>query len=160
MARTAGKRELVHVTAQNGLTYSFDATTAPAPTEPVNRVVAVWGSSGQPVGPRDHGRMRGFPSPRSKSSQPLDRGHLAGHAFGGTEDGINLIPQDRTLNQGWSINPEGTLWRQLEKDLAQRPGTQFFVRPIYTDASDFPASIEFGVQHSDGDWETHVFRNK
>lgn len=159
-ARTPGKRELVHVTAQNGLTYSFDATPSPEDHDPVNRVVAVWGRSGQPAGPRDAVRLSGFPSPKGKSATPLDRGHLAAHAFGGTEDGINLIPQDRALNQGWRTSPQGQLWRRLERDLAARPGTPFFVRPIYNDSSDFPASIEFGVQGADGEWDSHVFRNR
>jgi hypothetical protein len=158
LGHTPGDREIVRVTAENGLTYSFDATPSPAQHEPDNRVVAVWGVSGRPVGPRDAVRLRGFPSPSGKSTEPLDRGHLAAHCFGGEEEGINLIPQDRDLNRGWS--DEGRIWRRLENDLSARPGTQFFVRPIYDDNSDFPAFIEFGVQQGDGRWDAHVFRNR
>jgi hypothetical protein len=157
-AQTLGQRDLVHVSAENGLNYSYDATPAPAKDEPANRVVVAWGRSGRPAGPKDAVRLRGFPSPAGKSPQSLDRGHLVAHSFGGSEEGINLIPQNRALNRGWS--EEGKSWRRLESDLAARPGTEFFVRPLYRDSSDLPCAIEFGVQREDGEWDSDIFRNR
>lgn len=156
LSRTSGHRDIVHVDA-NDLTYSYDATTVPTPTD--NRLVAVWGRSGTPSGPRDALRMRGYPSPKAKSAEvPLDRGHAVAHSAGGSEEGINLIPQNRYLNRGWS--PEGKEWTRLERQLAATLGTPFFIRPIYSDKSDFPAQIEFGVQQPDGSWDSHIFQNR
>jgi hypothetical protein len=154
LGRTSGHRDIVHFDA-NDLTYSYDATTVSTPTD--NRLVAVWGRSGTQSGPRNALRMRGYPSPNAKSAEtPLDRGHALAHSAGGSEEGINLIPQNRYLNRGWS--PEGKEWTRLERQLAATLGTPFFVRPIYSDKLDFPAQIEFGVQQSDDTWDSHIFQ--
>jgi hypothetical protein len=155
--QTGGEREIVHVDTAGGLTYSYDATPAPSQTDPDNRVLAVWGKSGAALGPRDAVRMRGFPSPNGKGAKPLDRGHLAGRLFGGGED-MNLIPQDRDLNQG--VSEDGKRWQSLERDLALHPGTPFYVRAIYDNNSDFPAQLEFGIQRSDGGWTQETFENR
>ncbi|MGH9014005.1 MAG: DNA/RNA non-specific endonuclease [Acidimicrobiia bacterium] len=160
LADTRGTRELVHVTLDSGITYSYDATQSSSAAEPANRVVAVWGVSGEPAGPREAARLTGFPSPVGQGSEPLDRGHLVAHAAGGTEDGINLIPQDRELNRGTGTDADKKRWRAIERDLSRRPGTPFVVRPQYVDDSDFPGALEFGVQLSDGTWEVPTFYNR
>jgi hypothetical protein len=160
LVSTHGSRDLRHVTLDNGMTYSYDSTAVSSKTEPDNRLVAAWGVSGTPVGPRQATRLSGFPSPAGKGPKPLDRGHVVSHAAGGTEDGINLLPQDRELNRGWGTSADKRRWRAIERDLAARTGTPFVVRPQYIDDSDFPGSIEVGVQASDGTWEFHVFNNR
>lgn len=160
LERTRGKRELVHVTLDNGITYSYDSTKSTATNAPANRLVAAWGVSGSPAGPRDAARLAGFPSPDGKGSNPLDRGHVVAHAAGGTEDGINLVPQDRKLNRGTGSHSDKKWWRAIERQLARRAGIPFVVRAEYVDDTDFPGTIEIGVQDDDGTWEFHTFDNR
>jgi hypothetical protein len=68
---------------------------------------------------RDVGRLRGFPNPTASVRRALgarafaaDRGHFLGHASGGELD-INLFPQRRELNRGWS--EEGKEFRGMER---------------------------------------------
>jgi hypothetical protein len=154
---TLGDREIVHVTTNNGITYLYDSTPVRSGQEAENRAVALWGRSAPPLGERDKKRMSGYPSPAGKSSEPLDRGHFLARIAGGGED-LNLFPQLRLLNQGRSA--EGKLWRHMEKYLAANPGTDFFVRPIYSDITDFPVQVEFGIRFRDGIWRTHTFANR
>jgi hypothetical protein len=160
LERAPGKRELVHVTLANGITYSYDSTNSTPTNAPANRLVAAWGVSGRPAGPRDAARLAGFPPPDGKGSNPLDRGHVVAHAAGGTEDGINLVPQDRELNRGTGSSDDKKRWRDIERQLARRPGTPFVVRPEYVDDTDFPGTIEIGIQDDDGTWEFHTFDNR
>lgn len=152
--------ELLHVTLERGVTYSYDATQPNSTGGPSNRVLAVWGVSGKPDGPREAARLAGYPSPTGKGSKPLDRGHLVAHSAGGTEDGINLIPQDRELNRGTGSEIDKKRWRAFERDLSDRPGTPFIVRPQYVDDSDFPGAIEIGFQLGDGTWGFQTLANK
>ncbi|MFI5387397.1 MAG: DNA/RNA non-specific endonuclease [Fimbriimonadales bacterium] len=101
---------------------------------------------------RHHSRMRGYPRPGRNGD---DRGHLIACAAGGGYD-INLVPMDAALNRGWS--PEGSRFRALERRAASRPGTLFFIRPVYEDDSDRPRRFEVGVQDGD-DLLVDVFTN-
>jgi hypothetical protein len=149
--RTGGRREVVEIDLGD-LTYLFDSTTAPTEREATNRVVAVYGRSGESHGDRDKSRMSGHPNPNH-----VDRGHLVARAIGGGYD-LNLIPQDPKLNQGHS--EPGKVWRELERDLESRLGTAFFVRPTYGDTSDYPTHLEFGVQLESGEWRVEHFDNR
>jgi hypothetical protein len=149
--RTGGRREVVEIDLGD-VTYLFDSTTAPTEREATNRVVAVHGRSGKSHGDRDKSRMSGHPNPNH-----VDRGHLVARAIGGGYD-LNLIPQDPKLNRGHS--EPGKVWRELERDLENRPGTAFFVRPTYGDTSDYPTHLEFGVQLESGEWRVEHFDNR
>jgi len=148
---TAGEREVVEIVV-DGFTYLYDSTTAPSVHEVANRVIAVRGRSGGEHGPRDTSRMRGHPNPNR-----VDRGHLVARAVGGGYD-LNLIPQDPKLNRGHS--EPGKVWRELENYLVKNPGTEFFVRPTYGDASDYPTQLEFGIQLKGGEWRVETFDNR
>jgi hypothetical protein len=71
-----------------------------------------------------------------------DIGHFVPHGVGGPTR-INLFRQERRLNRGWS--EAGRTYRWLERYVAARPGTFYFVRPVYGDLSDTPRYLEWGA---------------
>lgn len=92
-----------------------------------DRVMLAYGLSTAPLMKRDASRIRGFPNVNASVKSALaeqafvvDKGHLLGHASGGQLD-INLFPQRRELNRGWSL--EGKLYRQMEAYVAANLGT-------------------------------------
>lgn len=108
--------------------------------------------------------MRGFPDVNKSVPAVLnakaflaDRGHFLGHASGGQLD-VNLFPQSRTLNRGWSS--EGKQFRRMESFVAAHYGTFFYHRPIYTDATWIPTTLEYGVLIEDRDWWSEQFDNR
>jgi hypothetical protein len=109
--------EIVEVNLGSAV-YLFDLTA--------ERVVLAYAVSVEQTLPRDAGRMRGFPDVNVSvqavtggDTFPADRGHFLSHATGGGLD-MNLFPQQRDLNRGWS--PEGKMFRQMERFTAARPG--------------------------------------
>jgi hypothetical protein len=129
-----------------------------------DRVMLAYGLSTAPLMKRDASRIRGFPNVNASVKNALgerafvaDKGHLLGHASGGQLD-INLFPQRRELNRGWST--EGKLFRQMETYVADNLGTFFYHRPIYDDNSWIPAQLEYGVLRTDGTWWVEQFANK
>ena len=88
---------------------------------------------------------------------PSDRGHFLGHASGGVLD-INLFPQRRDLNRGWS--EEGKLFRRMELYVANHAGLFFYHRPMYDDATWIPAKLEYGLLMEDERWWIEQFQNR
>ena len=132
--------------------------------EAYERVVLAYGISSSPKGARDQARMRRFPDVNvgiqrhlSDAVFPADRGHFLSHASGGELD-LNLFPQRRDLNRGWSA--DGKNFRQMEKYVADHLGTFHYHRPVYDDATWIPASLDYGVPVDDSDWWVAVFANK
>lgn len=128
------------------------------------RVVAAYGISSSPVGPRDVNRMRSFPDVSVGVTRRLgaaafavDRGHFLSHASGGELD-INLFPQRRELNRGWS--EQGKRFRRMEREAADRPGTFHYHRASYDDDTWIPATLEYGVLRRTGEWWIAQFDNK
>ena len=111
------------------LTYLFDIH--------LQRTIVAYGVPVFATNPRDSGRMAGHPN---SAGQDYHRGHLIAHSIGGGTD-INLIPQLGKLNIGH--------FRILEKRVRElaRQGSNclYFVRPIYSNASQMPAQFEQGV---------------
>ena len=97
----------------------------------------------------------GAPRPRG-SSLRRGQGHFLGHASGGILD-INLFPQRRELNRGWS--EEGKRFRSMERYVAEHPGTFFCHRPSYRDQTWIPATLEYGVLVDGERWWVDRFRN-
>ena len=98
--------------------YVFDGT--------LERVLLAYGVSSAQLEERDKNRMRGFPDVNLNVRATLgadaflaDRGHFLGHASGGELD-INLFPQLRELNRGWSV--EGKVFRSMERFAAGHLG--------------------------------------
>ena len=136
--------------------YWFDQT--------FERVVVAYGLSTPPEAVRDVNRLRRFPDVRigvdrvmGNDTFAADRGHFLSHAAGGELD-INLFPQRRELNRGWSA--QGKLFRQMERSAASRPGTFHFHRALYDDDTWIPSSLEYGVLEDDIDWWIESFENK
>jgi hypothetical protein len=150
----AEPEDLVTVDPGNGFSYLYDlaGTLRGGGCSRAARVIGVWGLSQPPAGSRDTARMRGHPRPGRPGD---DRGHLISCAAGGGYD-INLVPMDAALNRGWSA--AGARFRSLERIAAARPGSLFFIRPVYQDATDRPCRFEVGVQH-DQTLLTDVFTN-
>jgi hypothetical protein len=128
------------------------------------RVTLAYAVSVEQLMKRDTGRMQGFPDPGVSTQRILgakafraDKGHFLGHASGGTLD-INLFPQRRELNRGWSA--EGKEFRRMERYVAQHPGTFFYHRPIYDDDTWVPHRLEYGVLEANADWRVSTFANK
>ncbi|MGQ0572141.1 MAG: hypothetical protein ACT4P5_21765 [Armatimonadota bacterium] len=108
--------------------------------------------------------MRGFPNVNVSIRQTLgesgffaDKGHFLGHASGGILD-INLFPQRRALNRGWSS--DGRQFRKMEQYVATHPGVFFYHRPLYDDETWIPHSLEYGVVLDESSWWVATFRNK
>jgi len=139
----------VHILTTGGFTYLFDCTTELG-VEREDRVVAAFGVSRRQERTRHRSRIEGFPPPLRG-----DRGHFLAHSIGGGTD-INLFHQDTRLNRGWSV--EGKKYRAMESYCASHPGTFCFARPLYTDASACPSSIEYGVLRNRKFW-VEVFKN-
>src|SRR6266545_167518 len=77
----------------DGARFLFDLASA-AGASRADRTVAALGRSRPAPRPRDESYQRGYPSPRSRATRPLDKGHMVAHAAGGTF-GPNMFPQDR-----------------------------------------------------------------
>lgn len=153
-AATSGNREIVETT-DKGFQYVYDATLRPSEAEVGNRLVAIHGRSGEPLGDR---RVYEFKSridghPRQAGT---DRGHGVPHSAGGGAD-INLFPQDTKLNRGHS--EPGKAWRGIESHLAMYPETPFFLHFEYSDLTDHPSQVEYGIQLTDGGWLIQRFEN-
>lgn len=65
--------------------------------------------------------------------------------------------QERRLNRGWS--PQGKVYRQMERLCYEQGGTFCFSRPIYTDVTNVPRWIEFGVLKTIEALWVEVFEN-
>lgn len=127
------------------------------------RVTLAYAVSVEQLMRRDAGRMRGFPNVNASVRRVLgdrafvaDKGHFLGHASGGILD-INLFPQRRELNRGWS--EEGKRFRSMERHVAEHPGVFFYHRALYRDDSWIPATLEYGVLLDDTRWWVERFRN-
>jgi hypothetical protein len=128
------------------------------------RVVVAYAVSVLQLMSRDKGRMRGFPDVNvsvrtvlGERAFPADRGHFLGHASGGELD-INLFPQRRDLNRGWS--DQGRVYRRMERYVADHPGSFFYHRAQYEDDTWIPHSLEYGVLLEDATWWVAVFDNR
>ncbi len=128
------------------------------------RVLLAYAVSVPQLMARDKGRMRGFPDVNAtvrrvlgEKAFPADRGHFLGHASGGELD-INLFPQRRELNRGWSA--EGKAFRAMERHVVQHLGSFFYHRALYDDDTWIPRALEYGVLLEDSSWWVATFRNK
>lgn len=128
------------------------------------RVVVAYGISTTPETGRNTNRMRRFPDVNigvkanlGSKSFNADRGHFLSHASGGELD-INLFPQRRELNRGWSA--EGKVFRRMETYAASRPGTFHFHRAIYDDDTWIPNRLQYGILKDDSEWWIEDFANK
>lgn len=128
------------------------------------RVTLAYALSVEQLMVRDANRMRGFPDAGVSADRslrenifPVDRGHFLGHASGGILD-INVFPQRRDLNRGWSS--DGKRFRKMERFVAEHPGTFFYHRPCYDDETWIPRSLDYGVLIEDTKWWVATFRNK
>jgi len=130
----------------------------------LERVVLAYALSIEQLMKRDSSRMRGFPDVNvsvrkvvGENAFNADKGHFLGHASGGILD-INLFPQRRELNRGWS--PEGKLFRKMERYVAEHHGTFFYHRAVYNDETWIPYCLEYGVLCEGTRWWVETFRNK
>ncbi len=86
-----------------------------------------------------------------------DKGHFIAHGFGGPVD-VNLFPQRRDINRGWS--EEGKRYRKMERYVAANHGTLVFSRPVYTDRSICPHTLEYGYFDKELNLQIQTFPNR
>jgi len=127
------------------------------------RVVLAYAVSTEALVKRDASRMRRFPDVNKTVQKVLrdkafhaDKGHFLGHVSGGRMD-INLFPQQRELNRGWS--EEGKRFRTMERYVAKEIGSFFYHRPIYENESWMPDYLEYGVLKEGSEWWVDRFCN-
>jgi hypothetical protein len=112
--------------------------------------VAVHGRSQPPQAFRRDTLMRQHPlgpaEALESAAEAFDRGHFIAHSIGGRYD-VNLFPQQRALNRGWSA--AGKRFRSMESYCQTHPLTYCFARPLYAGLSAHPAAVEFGVLRQD-----------
>lgn len=140
----------------NGFEYWFDFSTdlrrrgILPPDSAEDRLVAVHGRSRPPKTTRRDVLMRRFPLGPAEAlgsgAEAFDRGHFIAHSIGGRYD-VNLFPQQRALNRGWSAT--GRRFRTMESYCRKHPGTYCFARPLYAGLSAHPVVVEFGVLRQD-----------
>ncbi len=131
--------------------------------ESTERVTLAYALSAEQLMKRDSARMRGFPNVNVSVNKAMgsksflaDKGHFLGHASGGILD-INLFPQRRELNRGWS--DEGKRFRAMERYVAEHRGTFFYHRPLYDSENWIPCRLEYGVLLEDTKWWVDEFQN-
>ena len=130
----------------------------------LERVTLAYALSVEQLMKRDRTRMRGFPNVNisvrrvlGEKAFAVDRGHFLGHASGGILD-INLFPQRRDLNRGWSR--EGKQFRRMERYVTNHHGTFFYHRPLYDDDTWIPHLLEYGLLIGGANWCIETFQNK
>lgn len=163
----AHKPNLLRIST-SGFEYIFDfvqESVLRGDVKPANavedRVIGVHGRSVLAVDQRNDQLMRGRPlGPvdfmSKEESEDYDKGHFMAHSLGGGLE-INIFPQVRSLNRGWS--ERGKVFRTMERYCQQRPGTYCFCRPTYAGRSWHPSRIEFGVLRADGTLWLEIFEN-
>ncbi len=124
---------------------------------PDPRVIAAFGFSHVGIGEKNRRIMRNHPPASEKFGNKYDRGHFIAHMAGGPID-INLFPQRRAINRGWS--KEGKRYRAMEKYITLNSGTFAFSRPIYDDLSYLPLRLEYGYYNKNSQITFEVFPNK
>jgi hypothetical protein len=72
--------------------------------------------------------------------------------MGGPDEGFNLFGQEASVNLG-------ARWRNLEKYCADHPGTFMFMRATYSNNTDQPTGLEYGVVREDGSIDIEYFDN-
>ena len=166
-----GRPTAIACIAQGTFDYIYDdyasleaqGLVPPNPTMEARLVLAV-GRSAPRLPKRDDARLRGWAGPtlREAYGPGWDRGHFIAYAMGGVVDGfeLNVFVQRRALNRGWKAHPKGPLYRRMEDYCAHNRGTFCFSRPVYADESAKPASIDFGVLKSDGEFWVEQFDNR
>lgn len=167
----AYKISTAHVTnilsfIDNGFEYVFDFSsdlrrTGILPADSAeDRLVAVHGRSQPPQSSRRDGLMRRHPLGATEvlgpDSEAFDRGHFIAHSIGGRYD-VNLFPQQRALNRGWSA--AGKRFRAMESYCRTHAATYCFARPLYGGLSAHPFAIEFGVLREDCSLWVDQFEN-
>jgi hypothetical protein len=120
-----------------------------------DRVVAVLGTSSRAPESRNARRERVELSEELEGAE-RDDGHFMARSIGGGLN-VNLFSQNRLLNRGWS--PAGKIYRRMEKYCREQEGSFCFSRPIYTDGSNVPRWLEFGVLKRDHTLWVEVFDN-
>jgi hypothetical protein len=146
---------------EGALIYQFDTRVVEETDASLKagRLIAVYGRVGEIAGARlSSAQLRQrFLGPTEKSIGPVDKGHFIAHSLGGSSS-MNLFPQDRRLNRGWS--EDGKKYRSMESFAADRPGTFVFHRPIYSDGTLWPRCFEFGLLKPDSELWVEVFDNE
>lgn len=139
----------------------IDREIIPEDSKNASRIVAVFGRSSPKRKKRDDYRLRGWVGPTEKIyGKTWDKGHFIAHSIGGAVDQmeLNVFKQKRELNRGWSS--DGKLYRKMEEYCFKNPDIFCFSRPIYTNQSDKPSFLEFGLLKQNKELWVELFNNQ
>ena len=120
-----------------------------------DRVIIAIGSSAPPQDKKETDKRRNawIGLTGRRFGPQYDKGHFFARTIGGTTE-VNLFPQRRDLNRGWS--DAGKIFVEMEKYCRAHLGTLCFHRPIYLDETLRPTAFDFGVLKRDGElWIAH-----
>jgi hypothetical protein len=130
------------------------------PASHTPRVIVAFGFSSSNPAARDDSRLKGWLGrTRDRFGDGFDKGHYIAHAIGGRVDRseLNVFQQRRDINRGWSSG--GKAYVEMERYCARNPGTFLFSRPMYSDGSDCPFALEYGILRPDGTLQVRRFKN-
>ncbi|MBN8489372.1 MAG: hypothetical protein J0M20_16810 [Burkholderiales bacterium] len=134
----------------------------PQPPGVFPRAVAAYGCSSPGRRPRrrDDQRLRQLMPTEPSAHVGRDKGHFIAHSIGGAVIAAetNVFSQRRGLNRGWTA--DGRVFRSMERHAAERPGTPFFMRPIYLAETDVPDFLEVGILLESGKPWVVLFDNR
>lgn len=125
------------------------------------RVVVAYGRTNTQPSKRDDARLKYlFGATEKRFGSGWDKGHFIANSMGGrvVKHEINVFPQERKLNRGWSI--EGKIYRRMEKYCSSQDGVFCFHRPIHQDLALTPKYLEFGILLPDSTLWIELFKNQ
>lgn len=104
---------------------------------------------------RDFRKARTNASKLDSNKLNDDAGHLLAHDLGGVSDGINLVPQNRSLNRGGYKKMENL----IKKDVKKGHSAEITIKLNYKGASERPSSYTYEYKKDGNIVKSVIFDN-
>lgn len=105
---------------------------------------------------RDFRKARTNASKLDSNKLNDDAGHLLAHDLGGVSDGINLVPQNRSLNRGDYKRMENL----IKKDVKKGHSAEITIKINYKGASERPSSYTYEYKKDGNIVKSVIFDNR
>lgn len=105
---------------------------------------------------RDFRKARTNASKLDSNKLNDDAGHLVAHDLGGVSDGINLVPQNRSLNRGEYKKLENL----IKKDIKKGHSAEITIKLNYEGASERPSNYIYEYKKDGNIVKSVIFDNK